>query len=56
MYFCRWELLESESVDECEQNQFRLNQQPYYSFYSLCDLFIKDQQKIIDEGKLGGKP
>ena len=26
-----------------------------YTFVFHCDLLIKDQQKLIDEGKLGGK-
>ena len=27
----------------------------YFTFDTLCDLLIKDQQKLIEEGKLGGK-
>ena len=26
-----------------------------YSFDVFCDLLIRDQQKLLDEGKLGGK-
>ena len=26
-----------------------------YTFGTFCDLLIKDQHKLLDEGKLGGK-
>ena len=27
----------------------------HYTFNTLCDLLINDQQKLFDEGKLSGK-